>query len=605
MSEKLLIEIQADIKDLKTNLDKASKQIENFTKDNKKATQNIEKNSIDMNKAFEIAFGVGISQLALQGAEAIRKFVVDSIKASMKLEQAMQSLKYMTSNTADSLVKNLKEASKGMVTDLELVGSANKALALGIKQNDLPGLMDVARVRAKLMGITTTQAFQDISIGIGRQSKMILDNLGIVINLELAYAKYAKTLGVNVNVLDDFQKKQAITNAIMEENRVAILASAFAIETNQEKYERLSTTVQNYGTQIFSLTNLLMMLDMALKSANPIALVNSLDEGTDSVDNFKNSLSPTIQELNNMVKESKTLQETLDKTWDSLREATGKKFSGESQIELDIANKKLDLDKEKLDLLHNEKSIRDSLSAKGRSDKEIEEITEKLTKQKIENIKKYQNELEILELQKRVNFEDERLRMQEDIDVKEENANATVGIVTQTAKEVSTQIDLMNTKWIEDKVKVDDLNTSINTTTYFLNLLKTEMEKDSEAITKGWTDKKNSIEDVTKALNTGISAAKNLIANLKLAIRLQASLNSGGGGGSSSSSSGQDFISRPGKPDLKFSAEDTVFAVKHPERAMSSSGSGSFNIYINNLSGVSSSEISKALKKELQGLIAV
>ena len=86
-----------------------------------------------------------------------------------------------------------------MVSNLKLVETANRALALGISENQLPELMKVAAARAKVMGITVTQAFNDISTGIGRQSKLILDNLGIILDMDKAYTNYAEQVGKTIS----------------------------------------------------------------------------------------------------------------------------------------------------------------------------------------------------------------------------------------------------------------------------------------------------------------------------------------------------------------------------------------------------------------------
>jgi len=84
-----------------------------------------------------------------------------------------------------------------------------RATSLGIDQSKLPELMEVARARSKIMGITVTQAFGDITLGIGRQSKLILDNLGIVIDSEQAYKDYAASVGKSVDALSNLERTAA------------------------------------------------------------------------------------------------------------------------------------------------------------------------------------------------------------------------------------------------------------------------------------------------------------------------------------------------------------------------------------------------------------
>jgi hypothetical protein len=65
---------------------------------------------------------------------------------------------------------------------------------------------------------------------LGRGSALILDNLGIVIDLEEAYESYAAQMGKTANQLTDVEKKQAMVNRVMRETMntgAEIVASPF------------------------------------------------------------------------------------------------------------------------------------------------------------------------------------------------------------------------------------------------------------------------------------------------------------------------------------------------------------------------------------------
>jgi hypothetical protein len=66
------------------------------------------------------------------------------------------------------------------------------------------------------MGISATQAFNDIVTGLGRMSPLILDNLGITVDLEATMKRYAETLGKTSDALTDTERKQALVNAVIE-----------------------------------------------------------------------------------------------------------------------------------------------------------------------------------------------------------------------------------------------------------------------------------------------------------------------------------------------------------------------------------------------------
>jgi hypothetical protein len=73
------------------------------------------------------------------------------------------------------------------------MASANKALALGVGQNaqQIADLLAIARQKGKDFGEGTAQAFEDITVGLGRLSPRILDNLGIILDENKIYKEYA------------------------------------------------------------------------------------------------------------------------------------------------------------------------------------------------------------------------------------------------------------------------------------------------------------------------------------------------------------------------------------------------------------------------------
>jgi hypothetical protein len=114
------------------------------------------------------------------------------------------------------MLDDLKVVSRGMIAESELIGAAGKALLMGIKPAEITKLMEIAAATSKMTGQTMTEAFADITMGVARQSRMILDNLGIIVDSEKAYADYAKTLGKSSEALTDIEKRQAFMNAVVK-----------------------------------------------------------------------------------------------------------------------------------------------------------------------------------------------------------------------------------------------------------------------------------------------------------------------------------------------------------------------------------------------------
>lgn len=78
-------------------------------------------------------------------------------------------------------------------------------------------LAKVAQDAAVLGGIDSSSAFDRLIYGITTQQREVLKTIGIQVNADQAYQKFAETLKVNVKTLDSDQKAQAFLNAVLSE----------------------------------------------------------------------------------------------------------------------------------------------------------------------------------------------------------------------------------------------------------------------------------------------------------------------------------------------------------------------------------------------------
>jgi hypothetical protein len=89
----------------------------------------------------------------------------------------------------------MREASKGTVADLDLMATANKAIMLGAVQSgdELEKLTYYGTRLGNAMGLTASQGIEYFTTGLARQSSAILDNVGIIVDMEAEYKKLGKT----------------------------------------------------------------------------------------------------------------------------------------------------------------------------------------------------------------------------------------------------------------------------------------------------------------------------------------------------------------------------------------------------------------------------
>jgi len=87
-------------------------------------------------------------------------------------------------------LKDLKDATRNTVSDATLLEQANLAILLGLPVKELPELFKCAFRIGMALGLEPSKAIESLCKGIGRKSRLILDNLGIVFPAKKAYEKY-------------------------------------------------------------------------------------------------------------------------------------------------------------------------------------------------------------------------------------------------------------------------------------------------------------------------------------------------------------------------------------------------------------------------------
>jgi len=165
-----------------------------------------------------------------------------------RLMESGQTLARSYGDSLDQIISKVNEASLGTVSNMSIIESSNKAMMLGVSGSaeELASLMEIAALRGRAMGISTTQAFDDMVRGIGRMSPMILDNLGIVVDAEGTYGAYAASIGKSSSELTRSEKIQALLNKVIEEGNSLLDDAGGLVDDNAAKYERLEARIDNY-----------------------------------------------------------------------------------------------------------------------------------------------------------------------------------------------------------------------------------------------------------------------------------------------------------------------------------------------------------------------
>lgn len=96
-------------------------------------------------------------------------------------------------NGVDVTLEDLREATQHTVSDAALLEQANLALMLGLPTDDLANLFECAFQLGLAVGITPQRAIEALCKGVGRRSRLILDNIGITFKPTDAYTWFKAT----------------------------------------------------------------------------------------------------------------------------------------------------------------------------------------------------------------------------------------------------------------------------------------------------------------------------------------------------------------------------------------------------------------------------
>jgi hypothetical protein len=217
-----------------------------FAKDNvDKFAQSIQTSTTKMGLAIA---GAGAAITAGLGMMTKAAVTVDSTRI------AFENLAKSNQQSSADILDALKKASSGTIEANSLMLSANRAMTLGVAKNieQFTSLMEIARDRARSMGLSTAQAFDNIVTGIGRGSPLILDNLGIIVNVTDANEKYAKSLNKTAAQLTEAEKQQALLNEVLKQGQSGIDKTAQATMTASETMQALKASTSDLFVSIGS-----------------------------------------------------------------------------------------------------------------------------------------------------------------------------------------------------------------------------------------------------------------------------------------------------------------------------------------------------------------
>ncbi len=195
----------------------ASSETSEDLKKQTKATEETSKKTSELRTAL-LAVGAAFTAVGAAGY----LYFTSTAKSFATYQATYQAFMNALGSDSSKMLSDLTTATKGAVAQRDLILAANRAIALGIDESAIPRLAEIAEAASRVMGTDMSEAFDDITTGVGRQSRMILDNLGIIVNETEAYEAYAASLGKTASALSETERRTAFLNAVLVNGQTLI-----------------------------------------------------------------------------------------------------------------------------------------------------------------------------------------------------------------------------------------------------------------------------------------------------------------------------------------------------------------------------------------------
>ena len=275
---------------------------------------------------FNFAMGLGIRQVG--------KLVAEASKVN-----AMRTAFATLSGASDGLTISLKkitEATNGTMSEFNLFQQANNAMILGVTKNsdEMAEMFDIAQRLGKALGRDTASSVESLVTGIGRQSRLMLDNIGIIVKSEEAYEAYAEELGKTADNLSDAEKKQAFLRATMESAREKVRQLGEESLTTRDKIDQFTVSSANLSVAIGELLspefgNLAQESAKVLKNLTELTKIMSHTKGEallyfETLEQTPDIIKKYSEAHNIAVDETKSLEFQLQQLMESLSEDVAK-----------------------------------------------------------------------------------------------------------------------------------------------------------------------------------------------------------------------------------------------------------------------------------------
>jgi hypothetical protein len=205
----------------------------------------------EMEKASGKTDGFRLAMTRLSRDIKVAGTIFNALEGSIKqaYEAASEGAKIMAAEqffkNAGKSIEEYRKATNGMVSDAELMKKANLADSMGIDEATFKKLVMVAEASALKTGQSFDYMFNSIIVGTARSSRLLLDNLGIIVSVGQANETYAAKVNKTVEALSAEEKQLAFVEEVARKSQGTLDEYAKTTDRTAEAFARFDATVTN------------------------------------------------------------------------------------------------------------------------------------------------------------------------------------------------------------------------------------------------------------------------------------------------------------------------------------------------------------------------
>lgn len=236
---KVEMKAQLSTTEARRNMDKLQKNVKTNASKSKRSFDKVNSGV----SSLTIGLGAAAAAAAALGATLVKAMQTPNIS---DMTGTLEDLMTTTGETADSLLKDLRSVTKGLLDESQLIQASLSGIGAGLSTDHVKALMEDAVAYSKIHG-------ESVEVMYGKLTKLMTlgrtryaDELGVKLGkLTDIYKEHAASVGKTVEELTELEKRSALFEAYREKSRTVVNAVGTDMANISVNTEQIFTWVRN------------------------------------------------------------------------------------------------------------------------------------------------------------------------------------------------------------------------------------------------------------------------------------------------------------------------------------------------------------------------